>query len=156
MSVVGIDLGTTHSCVAVAYQKKISVVPNSMSKWITPSLIGFGDQERTFGNDAESQWSRNYKNTIPQIKRFLGRQYDDKTKQELKDWCLVETCTSDEKDDNPIYFDVNTSQGRQKMTPEQILPGYFYELKKVYYYIFFIINNILYNKIIKILAQINI
>ena len=67
MSVVGIDFGNDFSKVAVAAKAKVSMVPNDLAKLATPSLVGYGDQERRMGEQAASTWSRNVKNTVAQV-----------------------------------------------------------------------------------------
>jgi len=77
MSVVGIDLGCDFSKVAVAHRKKIQIVPNELTKLITPTLSAFSEKERSFGDAALTQFSRNFRNTISQLKRWLGGKADD-------------------------------------------------------------------------------
>jgi len=128
MSVVGFDIGTTFSKIAVAHQKKISIVPNDLSKLTTPTLMAFTANERLFGEAAVSQWSRNYKCTIPQIKRLLGRQADDPTlQQELQDYFLISTTPSE---NGRIGIEVETSQGQAIILPEQALAPYISKLKQ--------------------------
>lgn len=76
--IIGIDLGTTNSCVAVMEGSDPTVIPNSEGKRTTPSIIGFtGDGERKIGDPAKRQAVTNPKNTIYSIKRFMGRKYSD-------------------------------------------------------------------------------
>lgn len=131
MSVVGIDIGTEFSKVAVAYRKKIEMVGNEQSKLQTPTLISYGTEQRYFGDMALSSYSRNYTNTVPQIKRLFGRQATDKRlREELDKWFLCETATLD---DGRIGLNLESTQGKQVFAPEQLLAGYLTKLKEVAY-----------------------
>lgn len=76
--VIGIDLGTTNSCVAIMEGGQPTVIPNSEGGRTTPSVVGFTKTgERIIGNPAKRQAITNAKNTIYSIKRFMGRRYDE-------------------------------------------------------------------------------
>ncbi|MBW4629236.1 MAG: molecular chaperone DnaK [Brasilonema octagenarum HA4186-MV1] len=76
--VIGIDLGTTNSCVAVQEGGQPIVITNSEGERTTPSIVGFGkDGERLVGELAKRQAVTNAENTILSIKRFIGRRWDD-------------------------------------------------------------------------------
>ncbi len=82
--IIGIDLGTTNSCVAVMEGNEPVVIPNSEGKRTTPSVVGFlKDGERKVGDPAKRQAVTNAKNTIFSIKRFMGMRYD-KLESEIK------------------------------------------------------------------------
>ena len=84
--IIGIDLGTTNSCVAVMEGNEPVVIPNSEGRRTTPSVVAFmdnGNGERKVGDPAKRQAITNPKNTIASIKRFMGRRYDEVT-NELK------------------------------------------------------------------------
>src|SRR5579884_1765379 len=88
--VVGIDLGTTNSCVAVMEAGDPVVITNAEGSRITPSVVAFTDSgERLVGQIARRQAITNPENTIFAIKRLIGRRYDDpevqKTKQTAED-----------------------------------------------------------------------
>lgn len=75
--IIGIDLGTTNSCVAVMEGNEPVVIPNSEGKRTTPSIVAFiKDGERKIGDPAKRQAITNPKNTIYSIKRFMGNTYD--------------------------------------------------------------------------------
>jgi len=82
--VIGIDLGTTNSCVAIMEGKNIKVIENSEGARTTPSIVGFlASGERTVGASAKRQAVTNPKNTIFGIKRLIGRRFnDDATKKD--------------------------------------------------------------------------
>ena len=76
--IIGIDLGTTNSCVAVMEGNDVVVIPNSEGKRTTPSVVAFLDNgERKVGEPAKRQAITNPKRTIYSIKRFMGRFYDE-------------------------------------------------------------------------------
>lgn len=76
--VIGIDLGTTNSCLAVLEGGKPIVIANSEGERTTPSIIGFGKgDERLVGDPAKRQSVTNAENTVYSIKRFIGRRWDD-------------------------------------------------------------------------------
>ena len=79
--IIGIDLGTTNSCVSVMEGNEPVVIPNSEGRRTTPSIIGFLDNgERKVGDAAKRQAITNV-NTVMSIKRFMGRRYDEVRKE---------------------------------------------------------------------------
>jgi len=80
--IIGIDLGTTNSCVAVMEGNEPVVIPNSEGRRTTPSVVAFTDNgERKVGDPAKRQAITNPTNTIFSIKRFMGESYDQVTKE---------------------------------------------------------------------------
>ncbi len=80
--VIGIDLGTTNSCVSVMEGNEAIVIPNSEGRRTTPSIVAFLDNgERKVGDPAKRQAITNPKNTISSIKRFMGESFDNITKE---------------------------------------------------------------------------
>jgi len=80
--IIGIDLGTTNSCVAVMEGNEPVVIANSEGRRTTPSIVGFlddGKGERKVGDPAKRQSITNPKNTVQSIKRFMGKKYNDVT-----------------------------------------------------------------------------
>ena len=76
--IIGIDLGTTNSCVAVMEGKDPVVIPNAGGKRTTPSIVAFTeDGERKVGDPAKRQAVTNPKKTIYSIKRFMGTHFSD-------------------------------------------------------------------------------
>ena len=82
--VIGIDLGTTNSCVSVMEGNEPVVIPNSEGRRTTPSIVAFLDNvngERKVGDPAKRQAITNPENTISSIKRFMGSTYDESKKE---------------------------------------------------------------------------
>ena len=78
--VIGIDLGTTNSCVSVMEGNEPVVIPNSEGRRTTPSIVAFIDKgERKVGDPAKRQAITNPTKTISSIKRFMGHTYDEVT-----------------------------------------------------------------------------
>ena len=76
--VIGIDLGTTNSCVSVMDGKSPKIIENSEGARTTPSMVGITDDERLVGQSAKRQAVTNPENTLFAIKRLIGRRIDDK------------------------------------------------------------------------------
>ena len=83
--VIGIDLGTTNSCVAIMDGSQARVIENSEGARTTPSIVAFTDDERLVGQSAKRQAVTNSENTLFAIKRLIGRRYDDPVTAKDKD-----------------------------------------------------------------------
>jgi len=84
---IGIDLGTTYSCVGTWKNNTVEIIPNDMGERTTPSYVSFSDTERLVGTAAKNQAARNAENTVFDAKRLIGRKYSDPVVQaDMKLW----------------------------------------------------------------------
>ncbi len=112
--VIGIDLGTTNSCIAVMDGKEPRVIENAEGARTTPSMVGFTkDDERLVGQPAKRQAVTNPENTVFAIKRLIGRRFKDKDVQEMKDKAPFKIVEGDNGD---AWVEIDG----EKMAPSQI------------------------------------
>ncbi|XP_057803507.1 luminal-binding protein 5-like [Salvia miltiorrhiza] len=116
-TVIGIDLGTTYSCVGVYRNGKVEIIANDQGNRITPSWVAFTDTERLIGEAAKNQSPLNPERTVFDVKRLIGRKFDDPEVQ--RDMKMLPYKVVD-KDGKP-YVEVKMKDGEAKvLSPEEI------------------------------------
>ena len=124
---IGIDLGTTNSCVGVWKNDQIQIVPNVMGNKTTPSVISFSKNELLIGNSAKNQITRNPDNTIYDAKRLIGRNFSDEIVQKDKQFWPFKIKAN--KKDKPVII-VKIKEEEKGLFPEQISALILKQLKK--------------------------
>ena len=114
--VIGIDLGTTYSCVGIFRNGSVEIIPNELGNRITPSVVAFTDEDRLVGEAAKNQAALNPKRTIYSVKRLIGRKYNDKEVQMDKKLLPYDII---DKDGKP-YIQVETKGQKKLYSPEEI------------------------------------
>ena len=116
MVAIGIDLGTTYSCVGIWQNDRVEIISNDQGNRTTPSYVGFSENERLIGDSAKNQASMNPKNTLYDAKRLIGRKFNDSVVQDdMKTWPFKVI----EKDEKPM-FEVNYLDETKTFHPEEI------------------------------------
>lgn len=113
---IGIDLGTTYSCVGVFQHGKVEIIANDQGNRTTPSYVAFTETERLIGDAAKNQVAMNPENTVFDAKRLIGRRYDDeKIQEDLKHWPFKVV-----SDGGKPKIKVQYKGETKKFTPEEI------------------------------------
>jgi L1 cell adhesion molecule like protein len=113
---IGIDLGTSNSCVGIYRNGRVEIIANEQGNRTTPSFVSFTAEERLIGDAAKSMVASNSKNTIYDAKRLIGRNYDEKDMQkELKHYSFNVI----EKNNKPLV-EVEYKNEIKQFTPEEI------------------------------------
>ncbi|EIE19893.1 heat shock protein 70 [Coccomyxa subellipsoidea C-169] len=114
---IGIDLGTTYSCVGIWQHDRVEIIPNDQGNRVTPSYVAFTDTERLVGDAAKNQVAMNPQNTVFDAKRLIGRKYNDPTVQaDIKHWPFK---VVDGPDHKP-FIEVTFKGETKRFSPEEI------------------------------------
>lgn len=114
---IGIDLGTTYSCVGVWQHDRVEIISNDQGNRTTPSYVAFTDDERLIGDAAKNQTAMNPRNTVFDAKRLIGRKFSDKKVQDdMKDWSYEVVAGPGDK---PM-IKVESHGERKTFSPEEI------------------------------------
>ena len=124
---IGIDLGTTYSCVGVWQNGKVEIIANDQGNRTTPSYVAFTPTEHLIGDGAKYQVAANPTNTIYDAKHLIGREYNDKGVQDdLKYWPFKVF----NRDGKPC-FEVEFENQRKQYSPEQISAMVLTKMKQI-------------------------
>jgi L1 cell adhesion molecule like protein len=116
MAAIGIDLGTTYSCVGVWQNDRVEIIANEQGNRTTPSYVSFGETERLIGDAAKQLAATNTTNTVFDAKRLIGRKFTDPVIQaDMKHWPFGVI----DKDGKPI-IEVDFKGERKQFLPEEI------------------------------------
>ncbi|OAY44054.1 luminal-binding protein 5 [Manihot esculenta] len=115
-TVIGIDLGTTYSCVGVSRNGHVEIIANDQGNRITPSWVAFTDTERLIGEAAKNQAAFNPENTIFDVKRLIGRKFDDPEVQKEIKFLPYKVVNKDGKP----YIQVKVKGENKAFSPEEI------------------------------------
>ena len=125
---IGIDLGTTYSCVAVWQNDRVEIIANDQGNRTTPSYVAFTDTERMIGDSAKNQAAANPTNTVFDAKRLIGRSFSDKsTQSDLKHFPFNVVPKNGDKPTIEVEF-----KGEQKhFLPEEISSMVLVKMKEI-------------------------
>merc|ERR1719201_2480401 len=115
-TVIGIDLGTTYSCVGIYKNGRVEIIPNDQGNRITPSYVAFTEDERLIGEAAKNQATINPSQTLFDVKRLIGRRYDEKSVQSDKKLLPYDIL---EKQGKPM-ISVKVKGEKKTLAPEEV------------------------------------
>lgn len=108
---IGIDLGTTYSCVGFWKNDSVEIISNDQGNRTTPSYVAFTDKERLIGDAAYNQTAKNPLNTVFDAKRLIGRKFNDQVVQnDLKHWPFKVESGIDEKPQIVVQYKGETKK----------------------------------------------
>jgi heat shock protein 5 len=125
---VGIDLGTTYSCVGIFKNGRVEIIPNEFGNRITPSFVAWTDEERLVGEAAKNQAHLNPKRSVYVVKRLIGRAFEDKEVQRDAKWLPYDIINKAGKP----YVRVKVQGGEEKsLSPEEISAMILTKMKEI-------------------------
>ena len=120
---IGIDLGTTYSCVGVWQGDRVEIIANDQGNRTTPSYVAFNDTERLIGDAAKNQAAMNPTNTIYDAKRLIGRRIDDEHVQaDMKLWPFEVVAGMDQKPKIRVQFKNKNETFHPEEISSMVLP----------------------------------
>nr|BDT62538.1 MAG: MjHSP70-2-like protein [Metapenaeus ensis majanivirus] len=125
--IIGIDLGTTYSCVGIYQNGKVEIIANDQGNRTTPSMVAFTEYERLIGDAAKNQITINPYNTVYDAKRLIGLRYDNRIIEEEKKFWSFEVINVDEKP----KIQVDYKNDKKLFTPEEISAMVLSKMKEV-------------------------
>jgi heat shock protein 5 len=125
--VIGIDLGTTYSCVGIFKNGRVEIIPNELGNRITPSQVAFTDDEKLVGESAKNQASQNPERTVYVVKRLIGRNFADQEVQRDLKYLAYKVV---DKSGKP-YISIETTAGKKVLSPEEISAMVLVKMKEV-------------------------
>ncbi|KAF8424524.1 heat shock protein 70 family [Tirmania nivea] len=124
---IGIDLGTTYSCVAVYEGNGVDIIANEQGNRVTPSFVAFTEKERLIGDAAKNQAALNPRNTVFDAKRLIGRRFDDPSvKKDTQSWPFKVI----DKDGNP-QIEVEYLGETKQFSPQEISAMVLVKMKEI-------------------------
>lgn len=124
--IVGIDLGTTNSCIAYWKKGNVEIIPDNYGNRTIPSVVAFTPLSKYVGKEAKNQIELNPGNTYYEVKRLIGRRYDDETVINDSQFLTYEI---DGDDQNNVIIKSNISNRKPFYSPEEISAMVLNELK---------------------------
>merc|ERR1719443_2903522 len=119
---IGIDLGTTYSCVGIWMNDKVEIVTNDQGLNTAPSYVAFTEDERLIGDAAKNQTARNPLNTVFDAKRLIGRKFTDKTVQsDVKLWPFKVEAGADDKPMIVVQYKGETKKFQAEQISSMVL-----------------------------------
>jgi len=125
--VIGIDLGTTYSCVGIYKNGHVEIIPNELGNRITPSVVSFTDEERLIGEAAKNQATINPTRTVYDVKRLVGRKFTDSTVQKDKKYLPYDIV---DKDGKP-YVRAEVKGEKKTYAPEEVSAMILTKMKEI-------------------------
>jgi heat shock protein 5 len=127
-TVIGIDLGTTYSCVGVFKNGRVEIIANDQGNRITPSYVAFtAEGDRLIGDAAKNQLTSNPENTVFDVKRIIGRNFNDETVgQDIKHWPFNVI-----NKNNKPYISVTVDGQEKTFAPEEISAMVLLKMKEI-------------------------
>jgi L1 cell adhesion molecule like protein len=124
---IGIDLGTTNSCVGVWQNNNVEIIANDQGSRTTPSYVAFTENERIIGNGAKSQSAQNPKNTVYDAKRMIGLNFnDEKVQSDIKHFSYDVKCSNGK----PV-INVEFKGEKKEFKPEEISSMILSKMKEI-------------------------